>query len=162
MADATGADLTVQVTVTDNLGESHRTAQTLNVAAAPVSAVSVSDTAPPAGTTVRLDGSGSTAAPGHSVASYAWSVVSGGGLAQISSGANSAVATLVTSAPGSVIVRLRITDDAGTVATADSTINVAAALGGGGGGGAMNVRWLLALSAAVLLLWRRRGRLSEL
>ena len=161
VADAVGADLTVEVTVTDTLGESHTTSQTLNVAAAPSATVAVSDTAPSAGTSARLDGTGSSAAPGHSVASYAWSVVSGGSLAQISSGANSAVAILTTSAQGTVVVRLRITDDAGAVATADSTINVTAAPASGGGG-AMDARWLLALTMAVLLLWRRRAPRSGL
>jgi len=158
ISDAEGSDLTVALTVTDSAGESQTTTQTLNVAAAPVAAISLSDLSPPAGTTVRLDGSTSTAAPGHSVESYEWSVASGGSFAQISTGAGGPVASLATIAPGTVTVRLRITDDAGNVSAAENTITVVAApvVVTSSGGGALGGGWLLGLVAAVLLLARSR------
>jgi serine protease len=156
VADSVGQDLTVSVTVTDSAGEQHTTTHTLEVAAGPVAAVALASQSAVAGSTVSLDASGSSAAPGHAIAAYDWSIVTGSTLAQITAGADAANATLAVNAVGTVVVRLRITDDAGATSTADATVTVAPApvvvTASGGGGGALGGGWLLALAAAVLVL----------
>jgi serine protease len=166
--DTIGADLTVEVTVTDSAGDSHRTTQTLAVLAAPTAKASVSDAAPQAGAAVGLDGSASLAAPGLRVSAYRWSVVSGASFVQLADSANAALATLNAVAAGTAVVRLTVTDSAGATATSDLTITVKPAqvvvtppttpTTSSGGGGAMGAGWLLGLAAAVLLLWRTAPR----
>jgi len=167
VADATGTDLNVTLLVTDTAGETHKVSQSFEVSAAPSAQVAVSNLSPQAGANVTLDGSNSSAAAGHSLSSYAWSIVSGGAFAQITSGAQASVAQLSATAAGAVVVRLSVTDDAGTVSSVDSTLTVAAApivvtptptSSGGGGGGAMGVGWVMCLVAASVLLWRGRPR----
>ncbi len=154
VADQPGS-LTVSLTVTDNLGASRSSSQTLQVGAAPAASVSVSDPQPAAGGSVTLDGSGSSAAAGHRVAGYQWSITSGGSFAALSGAVNGPSVVLATSAAGTVTVSLRVTDDAGSTATTSTTISVAPARSGGGG--AVGIGWSIGLALAVLALWRRRG-----
>jgi serine protease len=122
--------------------------------------IGVSPAAPQAGQTITLSGKNSTVASGRSITGWQWSVVDAGSTASVFSGATTAdSATLQSTAAGTVIVRLAITDNLGVAVAAQQSIAVAAApatASGGSGGGAMSWAWLaaLALAAALLALWR--------
>jgi len=133
--------------------------------------VSIANSASPtAGQTVTLTGS-ATLAGGRTVASWAWTLVNGGGAVTAFTGAtNAATATLSPTAAGTISVQLQATDDQGRVYTATSNIVVAAAPvvttpttpsgntssnSGGGGGGAFSPLWLLGLMLAALMLRRQ-------
>jgi len=116
-----------------------------------------------AGQTLTLTVSTTGLPGGRSIASIAWTVVSGGGIVSgFASGASTATATVVPSAAGSFTVRADVTDSAGAVYSQSATISVAAApvvtpppsSGGGGGGGAMQAAWLAGLLLAALALRR--------
>jgi len=134
--------------------------------------IAVSPSAPAPGQTVTLTGTASLAS-GRSVASWAWSLVDGGGAVTAFTGAtNASTATLTPTAAGTVKVMLTVTDDFGDVYTATQSITVATASssggssttsgsgsssgGGGGGGGAFSPLWLLGLMLAAVLLGRRQ------
>ncbi len=150
---STGGDLQVQLTVTDSQEEFHTTSQNLIVTAAPTASISGAATQVAVGSTMSLTGTGS-AADGHAVASYQWTIAQGAQVLAVDSGSSNSTATLRGLAPGQALVRLTVTDDAGAVATSEATITVVAAPSGGGG--AMQAGWLLGLGLAVLLLWRGR------
>ncbi len=154
--DSIGQDLTVEVTVTDSAGDRHVNDQTITVSAGPVAVATASTTAPASGTTFQVNGSDSAVSPGLRLAGYQWSVVSGNAFVQMIDGANTSVATLRAIAPGSAVLRLTVTDDAGASSTADLAVNVVTPSQTGGGGGAMSLCWLLGLAGAVLALWRGR------
>jgi serine protease len=128
--------------------------------------ISVTPSSPTAGTAVVLDGTGSLHDNGRSIASHAWSIVSGGGIISGFSGSSSgSSATVVPSGAGQFTVRLTITDDIGLQSTVDSTVTVSAAAtpsggtgssGSSSGGGAFSWAWLVALALAAALL--RPGR----
>jgi len=142
-------------------------------AAQAANSVTVSITASPAsgvtaGQTITLTGA-STLASGRTVASWAWSLVDGGGAATgFASATNTSSTSLAPSAAGTIQVRLQVTDDLGLTHSATSSISVAAApvvttstttsSGGGGGGGALSPLWLALLGLACLGLGRRSGR----
>jgi len=92
----------------------------LTAALRPIAAVAVPGSAT-AGKSVQLDGSGSGAANGHSVAGYEWSPVSGGLMLSIA-GAATPKATVTVPACGVATVALKVTDDAGHTDTADVVI----------------------------------------
>ncbi|XHS79780.1 S8 family serine peptidase [Burkholderiaceae bacterium UC74_6] len=130
--------------------------------------IAVSPAAPAAGQTVTLTGS-ATLATGRSVASWAWSLVDGGGAVTAFTGAtNASTATLAPTAAGTVQVKLTVTDDLGDIYTATQSFTVTgtAATGnsgttssgssGGGGGGVFSPLWLLGLMLAAALLGRRQ------
>jgi len=135
----------------------------LNVGTA---SISVSPASPTSGQTVTLTGSASLAA-GRSVATWAWTLVDGGGAVTAFTGAtNTSTATLSPTAAGTVQVKLTVTDDLGDTYTATQsfTVTAAASMGtsntssgssGGGGGGAFSPLWLLGLMLAAVLLGRR-------
>lgn len=124
-----------------------------------------------AGQTLTLTAAASGLASGRSVASTAWVLVDGGGIASaFASGANSASATITPTAAGNFTVRADVTDNLGLVYSQTATIAVAAAPSsptptpapaptpsGGGGGGAAGAGWLAALLLASLAL-RRAAR----
>ena len=123
--------------------------------------IDVSPATPTAGQPITLSGSGSTVASGRSIASYQWTLVDAGSSGSTFTGSTSAAsATLQAAAPGSVTVRLVITDDLGVAVALQQSITVAAApvvqptASGGGGGGAMSWLWLLALLLATAVLKR--------
>lgn len=140
------------------------------VLAAPTAVISATPAAPTAGTAVSLSGTGSSAGNGRTITGYQWSLTSGAGLASFIGATDGNTASLATSAAGTVVVQLTVTDSAGTVRSSSQAITVAAATvvvtppptsggsSGGGGGGAVGGGWLLGLLAAVLLLWRDRPR----
>ncbi|MDH4023718.1 MAG: S8 family serine peptidase, partial [Gammaproteobacteria bacterium] len=103
-----------------------------------------------AGQNVTLDGGGSAAARGRSVAGYAWSAGSGNPL--FVGATNDAMATVAVPDAGLVTVRLTVTDDLGRTDTQEVTLGTTS--DGGGGGGALHPIVLLGLA----LLSRRRRR----
>jgi serine protease len=128
--------------------------------------IAVSPAAPTSGQTVTLTGS-ATLGSGRTVASWAWSLVDGGGAVTAFTGAtNASTATLSPTAAGTVQVKLTVTDDIGDVYTATQSVTVTAATsagsssggsgGGGGGGGAFSPLWLLGLMLAAVLLGHRQ------
>ncbi len=163
-ADQAGDDLSVTLTVTDNAmpGAVGQASQSIAVGAAPAASFTLSPPAPSAGLPVTLDGSGSTAAAGHRIASYEWSIVAGADLARFSGAVNASSASLTTLGAGTVVVRLQVVDDAGAVASSEQSVTVTAqevvvtAPASGGGGGALGWGWLVGLALAVLALSRRR------
>ncbi|MCL2657150.1 MAG: S8 family serine peptidase [Betaproteobacteria bacterium] len=101
------------------------------------------------GETLTLDGSGSSAADGYTLTSYAWKIISDGGTVSNLGNADQAVATLATSKAGSVTLSLTVTDDAGRANTTNVTIAVGGPTppsGNGGGGGAVDPIGLLAVA----------------
>jgi serine protease len=81
-----------------------------------------------AGTNVTLNGSGSAAACNHTIASYAWTVVSPTTNPPAVQNANTASATVVAPvAPSTYTLRLTVTDDAGRSDSADVVVTSASA-----------------------------------
>ena len=115
--------------------------------------VSASATSVIVGTPITLDGSGSQAVGGATIASYLWAITAGSNIAGLSS-TNAATTTLSTTGAGAVTVSLTVTDSAGRQSTASTTITVAAPApsSGGGGGGALEPGWLAGLLVAALAL----------
>ncbi|HEY9066459.1 MAG TPA: S8 family peptidase [Burkholderiaceae bacterium] len=125
--------------------------------------ISASSTSVTTGTPVTLDGSGSHAIDGASIATYSWAITSGSNIAGLSS-TNAATTTLSTTAAGTVTVALTVTDSSGRQNATSASVTVAAPVpssSGGGGGGALEPWWLAGLLAATLILsassWTRFG-----
>jgi serine protease len=105
------------------------------------------------GQKISLDGSGSTAKVGNTIASYQWVTVPA--ISDQLINANEATATLVVPSFRSIGVMLTITDDKGNQTSGSITID---STFGGKAGGAFGPGWLLALG--LLAAWsvtRRRG-----
>lgn len=106
--------------------------------------------------------SASTVVPaGRTVASYQWTLESGGSIVSLPAATDAATLTVTPSATGSFAVRLTVVDSTGATSTTTSAVTVSVPTppstgGGGGGGGALNPAWLLALCAAVVALRRAR------
>ncbi len=94
----------------------------------PIAAVAV-PVSVTAGQNVALQGMGSAAACGHSIASFSWSNVTNQNNAI--QGANTSTATVVAPASGNYTVRLTVTDDAGKTDTADVIVSSGAATSSG-------------------------------
>lgn len=92
----------------------------LKAALRPIAAVAVPATVS-AGQNVVLPGTGSAAACNHTITAYAWTNV--GNSTNPIQNANTATATVVAPATGSITVRLTVTDDAGRQDTADVAIS---------------------------------------
>ena len=131
-------------------------------AAPPTTAIALSNSAPAAGQSVALSASNATANGGRSIAGYQWLITSGGGFAAFTGATNAASATLLTSAAGSVVLSLTVTDNAGATGSASSTVSVQAAAvvpptpapSSGGGGGAVSGAWVALLGVAAAALRR--------
>jgi len=113
-----------------------------------------------AGELVVLDGTGSAAADGRTLAAFAWSVVAG---VPTSIGPTSGD-TLQVGIPesGGLTVRLQVTDDLGRTDSRDLVLSEATG-GGGGGGGALDLASLLAILLASARqrypsAWSRKSR----
>jgi serine protease len=96
----------------------------IKAALRPIAAIAVPATVS-AGQNVALAGTGSAAACGHTITTYAWSPV--GNTTNPIQGANTATATVVAPATGSFTIRLTVTDDAGHQDTADVVVSATAA-----------------------------------
>jgi serine protease len=124
--------------------------------------------APTAGAPVDFSVTGAEVPAGRQIASYAWTLVDGGGIASSFSGAaNTRTVSLTPTAAGSLRVRLTVTDDQGGSVSVDQNVTVAAAPSpppasppppaeSDSGGGAFSGGWLLLLASAVLGLRRTR------
>ena len=136
--------------------------------------INVASTTVTAGDAVPLDGTQSRASGSASIATYLWAITSGS--ATFTSATNASSATLATSAAGTVVVSLTVTDSNGRQASTSTTLTVNAAPGtaatpapssgggGGGGGGALNLEWLWTLEASALALHlasRRQRRMAK-
>lgn len=108
--------------------------------------------------TISLDGTNSWARPPASITSRVWEIRSGSEFASLQ-GVNAPTAALAASAPGTVVVRLTVTDGVSNPSFDETTIVVgdASPPAAGGGGGALSWPWLLALWAALLALRPRRS-----
>ena len=112
----------------------------------------------PAGSTVTLDGRGSAAVAGASIASYQWSQVSGSPVGIRDAGAPVASVSLP-DARGDWVFRLLVTDTLGR--SADNYVTVSTYRDGDDdeGGGATGLAWGAGLWALALgALWHRRTR----
>lgn len=85
-----------------------------SASAAPTVSITSSATAYTVGSPIALDGSATTASTGRSLASHAWTITSGGGIASFSGATNTATATLNTTGTGFVAVTLTVVDNVGT------------------------------------------------
>lgn len=117
------------------------------------------------GQAVTLGSSSTVLAPGRTIASRQWTLLTpGAGVADLGTqDATAASITLTPSADGVFVVQLTVTDNAG--ASSSTTMSVTAGTGtppppsdsgGGGGGGALSAAWLAALALAVWLSRPRR------
>ena len=158
-ANAAGA-VQISLTVTDGAGASRSSSRSFTVVAAPKAVISASNTTPSAGTSVLLDGGGSSVAAGRTLVGYHWAITSGSARAGLSGSTESSNVTIATSAAGEVVVALTVTDSAGASHSSSVTINVTVPAPGpaSSGGGALGGGWLLGLGAAVLALRRPRRR----
>jgi serine protease len=96
-------------------------ANSVQAANRPIAAIAVpGDIAP--GQNLTLDASGSAAACGRSIASFAWTVVSPAEDPPGISGADTSMATLAAPASGSVTLRLTVTDDLGNTDSGDVVV----------------------------------------
>ncbi|MEO6744809.1 MAG: PKD domain-containing protein, partial [Caldimonas sp.] len=109
---------------------------------------------PTAGQTVTFGSASSILPAGRTIASYQWTVTSGGSIVPSLTGATSPTATAVTTGAGTLTVSLTVTDSSGVVSSEAVSVDVADAPnnGGGGGGGALGAGWLALLAAAVVAL----------
>jgi serine protease len=127
-------------------------------------AIALTTTTPTAGQSVALMSS-SVESAGHTVASYAWTILNAGTSgAVITSAANAASVAVTPSAAGTFLIQLTTTDNNGYVSTTTLSVVVVApvvvtppasvppAATSSGGGGALGVAWLLLLLTAVLAL----------
>jgi serine protease len=120
-----------------------------------------------AGASVQFTGRGSSASPNALIVSYAWTLVSGGGVVTgFSTATNTDTVSLTPSAAGSFTLQLTVTDNAGKSQSVQRVVTVAAAPSpqpppapSGGGGGASSGAWVAGVALAALLLtaWRRRA-----
>jgi serine protease len=94
--------------------------------ATPTAAITASATTVTAGTTLSLDGSGSTAPGTRSITGWQWTITSGSAIASLSGATNAATASLKTTGIGSVTVQLTVTDSTGLQASRTQAIAVTA------------------------------------
>lgn len=107
------------------------------------------------GQRITLDGSASSVAKGHTIASYAWTSDTGIGITS----ASSAVAQVVFPALRPITLTLTVTDDAGRRDSASVTIDSSlTSLGNAGGGGALGTGTLLLLGLLLGGAWRQTAR----
>jgi PKD repeat protein len=109
----------VTLTITDGFGRSASTSQSLTVGAGvePTASFTFSPTDPVPGSTVNFNGSGSRAAPGRTIVSYAWDF--GDGTSGSGVQASHRYPVL-----GSYTVTLVVTDDAGRTGVASQTVPI--------------------------------------
>jgi len=157
--DTSGAGaVTVELTITDDQGHSGSATRAISVASAQLQAViTANPESPKEGDSVALSAAGSTVDTGRRIVAYQWEIVDGGTLAAFSGSTTGATATLTTSAPGTVTLRLTITDDQGLSSSAELMMSIVVNPVGvdntSGGGGSS---WLFALGLGLAGLGLRR------
>ncbi|MFO1408833.1 MAG: S8 family serine peptidase [Steroidobacteraceae bacterium] len=126
-------------------------AAAVDAALRPIATVSASDHSGSVGQTIRLDGSASRAATGHSIVAWSWTSSPSVDIAD----RTQAQASFLFPALRPITVTLKVTDDSGRTDSASITIDSSTGIASGGGGsGALGPE--LGLLAA-LLVARRRG-----
>ena len=109
------------------------------------------------GSSVSLDGSASWAASPSSINARTWSIQSGSSFVSMQVSSDQKSATVTGTSPGTVVVRLAVTDTGGNADQTDTTISVVSATPGtSSGGGTLSWPWLLGLGLAVAALRPRR------
>jgi serine protease len=93
----------------------------------PTAVIALATAAAAVGDSVTLNGSASTAAAGRTIAGFQWAIASGAGLASFTGATDGSSVTLATTAAGTVVISLTVTDSAGGTRTATQSINIAAA-----------------------------------
>ena len=153
-------------------------AAALGTATPPSASISVSPTSPTAGSTVTLSGADSQAGSAGSIASYQWTLTSGGGIVASLSSATGQTVTATPTGAGTFSVSLTVTDANGTSASTTHSITVAATASdvalpsstgtvtsstssSGGGGGALGMDALAALTALASVRALRRGAIGR-
>ena len=110
------------------------------------------------GLALTVSGASSWVASGHSVASYQWTLVDGGGIVTPLTSSTASSIVVTPSALGRFTMSLTVTDNLNTSSTTSQTIDVvtptvvaapAATGGGGGGGGALDLGALAGLMACL-------------
>lgn len=118
---------------------------------------------PAPGTVVALDGRASSAAPGSSLVSFAWTQLSGPAVT-VRDATQALASVTLPALADRFVFSLRVTDNAGRTAEQTLSVNsvgassapVVTAVGSGGGGGAWSGGWGLGLWALALGLAARR------
>jgi len=131
--------------------------------------VDVVTTSPAVGSAVVLASDASVVAPGRSIVSRQWTLVSGGGALASLDGVPSDGPTLTVTptGAGTFVVRLTLVDSNGSSSSVDQAVTVPGSGGTptpppppapepGGGGGSMSVLWVLALGVAAAFSRPRR------
>lgn len=150
-------------------------AAALGTVTGPSASIAVSPASPVAGQAVTLSAAGSQAGS-SSIASYQWSLASGGGIVTSLSAATGQTVTATPSAAGTFSVTLTVTDASGASASTTSSVTVSAAAssavvaestsvgstsgsssGGGGGGGALGLGNIAVLGLAAAARLGRSG-----
>ncbi|MET0335382.1 MAG: S8 family peptidase [Rhizobacter sp.] len=117
---------------------------------------------PRAAQAVTLSATGSYLLAGRTLATYQWTLVSGGGIVTALTGATNPTVTVTPTASGWFTVRLTVTDSSNAISTSEQAVYVGAAAAvpvtsdGGGGGGALGLVWLAGLALAVVVLQLQR------
>jgi PKD repeat protein len=123
---AQAGNYAVSLTILDALGRVGSTTQSLTVGGGtnPTASFFTTPSSPTVGQSVTFNAATATAAPGHSITSYAWDFGDG----SLGGGQST---THAYSAAGSYTVLLTTTDDVGRKGTSTQTISVGTAAGGG-------------------------------
>jgi hypothetical protein len=168
--------VSVQLNVTDNLGSvgSRQVDITvLSPMASPTAVISSTSTELGVGQVLVLDANGSLTQTGRPIASYQWTVLSGGDKVAISGASNAATLSLSGLAVGTASVQLTVVDDHGKSSTQSMnltvsvnqarTIDITAGQSGGGAAESTDVLALLALLGAAVGTWltSRRAAASQ-
>jgi serine protease len=115
----------VGLTVTDGAGQvGTRVASIQVLPSQPVVTVSASSTNVDLGQSISLDGSGSAAVTGRSLAGFQWSLASGSATASFDGGTAATSASLTPTALGTVSVLLTVTDNLGSTGSRQLDITV--------------------------------------
>jgi PKD repeat protein len=111
---------TVTVTATDSDGQTATDTQSVYLLDQPVAVITAAPVSPVVGTTLALDGSGSSS-PGGPITAYAWTFIESDSTYSTATGAS---ATHVVAHPGELEVELTVTDAAGATGSTWTYVTV--------------------------------------